>query len=104
MPLGNGFFGVNVEELVARVLVHFDPWRLEFQHQVRGLGRLRQGRVDGRGKGVDELGPFGAEQPQGAAAMLAEMPLGRAGMGARLAGRSEERRVGKEWVGTLRTW
>src|SRR3546814_7690415 len=47
---------------------------------------LRQGRVDGRGKGVDELGPFGAEQPQGAAAMLAEMPLGRAGMGARLAG------------------
>nr|GEY19842.1 chemoreceptor McpA-like [Tanacetum cinerariifolium] len=48
---------------------------------MRVLGWGWQGGVDGRRKRMDQFGPLRAEQPQSAAALLAEMPLGAAGMG-----------------------
>src|SRR5690606_2042672 len=47
---------------------------------MRNLGRRRQRGIDGGSKGVDQLRPFRAEEPQEAAAMLAEMPLCRTGL------------------------
>src|SRR5690606_15139368 len=47
---------------------------------MRVLGCRRQRAVDGRGKRMHEFGPGRIEQPQAAAAALAEMSLGTAGM------------------------
>src|SRR5688500_17844447 len=55
-----------------------DPWCLVAEHEVNALGRLRQGRVDRRGEGVDEIGPSRVEHPQRAPAASAEMTLSRA--------------------------
>ncbi len=63
MPLGDGLLGVDVELFVFGSGLDFDPGCFRAEHQMRVFWRHWQRRVDGRGKRVDQLRPFRAEQP-----------------------------------------
>src|SRR5262249_20652506 len=45
---------------------------------MRPHGRDRKRYIDGRGEGMHEVGPLGVVQPQGGAALAAEIALARA--------------------------
>src|SRR5690242_1566486 len=75
VPFGDAFLGIALELLVAFAEAGLDPRRLELQHQMRALRRLRQLGVDRRREGMDQLRPARIPKPQGAAALAAEIPL-----------------------------
>src|SRR5688572_23766475 len=100
MPLGDGLLWIDVELSVARMRLDFHPRSPGSEHQVGVLRRYWQRGVDGRCKRMDQIWPFGTEQPQPRAAQRAEMPLGGAATGALVAVVLEPRMVNRDVLAT----
>src|SRR5690349_20550293 len=96
MPLGDGFFRVQIELLIPGLRLDLHPRRFRAEHQVRVLRWHRQWRVDGRGEWMNQFRPLRAEQPQARAADRTEMPLGAAAVGAFVAFFLEPRMVNRD--------
>src|SRR3546814_8947730 len=85
-----GVFRIAVGALGLGRQLH--PGWFGFQHDVDALRRRRQRRVNRRGQGMHQFRPARIVEIEGRAAVLAEMPLGRADA-ARVACRSESTRL-----------
>src|SRR5690606_9814988 len=72
VPLRERLFRVFVEALVLAADVRLRPPCPRAEHHVYAVRRHRQFGIDGRGMRMNEIGPAGVVQPEGAAAVATE--------------------------------
>jgi hypothetical protein len=78
VPALDRLLGIEIEREVVLANRRLHPARLVAQHQMGANRRDGQRRVDDRRKGMHQIRPCRVEQPQGAAALGAEVALSRA--------------------------